>query len=237
MTEEKTAALVLGVIKYGDHGNVVRLFTPHFGMRAFMVNSLRSKKGGQFRPSMTLPLTAVEVVMNPRVKGSLFRFTEVRPLHHWKTLHSDPIKMTLCTFGAEVVSKLIAEEHPEIALFNGVLEWLKELDEEDSAMATAPQRLLLLAAQHMGCSPHFETYEEGRLFDMIDGKFVDSHPSHNHWMDVDESKAMHDIAMGRGKSTRAIRQQLLEDLLGYLRIHHEPFGTMKSLELIRVLLS
>lgn len=236
-TEEKTSALVLGVVKYGDHGHVVRLFTPGFGLRAFMVNSLRSKKSGQFRPSMTMPLTAVEIVMNPRKKGSLFRFTEVRPLEHWNALHSDPIRMTLCTFGAEVLSKLVAEEYPDVLLFEGAMNWLKGLDADDKNVSVAPQELLLIAARHMGCYPRIETYSEGSYFDMLEGGFTDARPEHHQWMGPEESNALFQIATSSGKSTRSIRQKLLEDLLMYLRIHHEPFGTLKSLELLRVLLS
>lgn len=237
MTDEKTRALVLSVVKYGDHANVVRTFTAEHGLRAFMVNSLRSKKPGQFRPSMTLPMTSLELVLNPRSKGSLHRFSEVRPLIHWQSVHSDPIKMTLCTFAAEVVSKLVVEEYPDQVLFDDVFRWLVDLDSVDANLAMAPQRLLLIAAKNLGCTPHWETYQTGRLFDMVDGRFVDIQPDHSHWMDADESEALYRVSVSGERVVKSVRQRLLDELLGYVRIHHEPFGTLKSLELIRVLLS
>lgn len=236
-TAEKTEALVLGVIKYGDHGHVVRTFTPTHGLCAFMVHSLRSKKAGQFRPSMTMPLTAIEVVIDPRAKGSLRRFSEVRPLHHWQSLNMDPVKMTLCTFGAEVISKVITEEHPDEAFFSSVLNWLIGLDNDEIPLSTAPQELLLIAAHHLGCYPHMETYQEGFVFDQMDGTFVAIAPDHSYWMTAQESSALVSLVQKSGRVDKVMRQKLLEELLSYVRIHHEPFGKLKSLEIIRTLLS
>lgn len=235
-SDQKTQALVLGVVKYGDHGHVIRTFTPAYGLKAFMIHSLRSRKSGGFRASMTLALTALEGVIDARGKGNLSRFSEVHPLHHWKTLHTDPVKMTICTFGAEVISKVITEDHPDPGLFTDVMQWLVDLDQSEE-VALAPQKLLLIASRHLGCFPHSETYSEGSVFDQMDGHFIHTVPHHTHWMNSEESASLYYLINGGKDLPKSVRVRLLDELLAYLRIHHEPFGTMKSLDIIRTLLS
>lgn len=232
----KTPAIVLSSVKYGDHGNVVRMFTPDHGLVAFMVHSLRSKKGGKMRPSMVLPMSLLEIVIQPKSKGSLKSIQEAHPLEHWQSLHTDPIKMTLCTFAAEIIQKSISEGHPDEHFFNRVWEWLKEMDTDRAQMSIATHQLLLFICRHLGCYPHFETYRENFVFDMIDGCFVPEAPDHKYWLTERESVALKRLVEGE-KPSKEIRQRLLDELLGYIRIHHEAFGTIKSLEILRTLLA
>ncbi|KAB2808717.1 DNA repair protein RecO [Phaeocystidibacter luteus] len=235
-SEQKVQAIVLGVVKYGDHGHVMRTFTPSVGLTPFMVHSLRSKKAGTMRPSMTMPMSVLDIVVNARGKGNLKTISEVHPIEHWRTLHTDPIKMTLCTFASEVVQKVITEEHAEEALFEDLLKWLYALDDEDAKLGTSAHELLLKLSRHLGCFPHIETYKTDYVFDMLDGYFVSDAPNHSHWLTARESTALVDLIHHK-KVDKVMRQTLLGELLSYLRIHHEPFGTVKSLEIIRTLLT
>ncbi len=234
VADQKISALVLGTVKYGDNGHVLRSFTPQTGLVAFMVHSLRSKKPGKMRPSMVLPMSSLEIVLQSRSKGNLRSMKEVHPKYHWKTLHTDPIKMTLCTFAAEVIQKSITEDQSDPEFFQKVEHWLMELDEDDTLLSTAPHHLLLIVSRHLGCYPHFETYTEGAVFDMMDGGFVKEAPNHSHWMSALESEGLLQIAEGQ-RPNKKIRDVVLDELLAYLRIHHEPFGTLKSLSIIRTL--
>lgn len=233
---QKTPAIVLSSVKYGDNGHVVRMFTPDSGLVAFMVHSLRSKKGGKMRPSMVLPMSMLEIVIQSKSKGSLKSIQEAHPLEHWETLHRDPIKMTLCTFAAEVIQKSISEGHPDEFFFNRVSDWLKEMDSNRAQLSIATHQLLLSVCRHLGCYPHFETYRENYIFDMIDGCFAAEAPDHKHWLTARESVALKRLVEGE-KPSKEIRQRLLDELLGYIRIHHESFGSIKSLEILRTILA
>lgn len=232
----KTPAIVLSSVKYGDHGNVIRMFTPHHGLIAFMVHSLRSKKGGKMRPSMVLPMSLLEVVIHTKSKGSLKTIQEAHPLEHWKTLHIDPVKMTLCTFAAEVIQKSISEGHSDETFFEKVKQWLIEMDSDRATLSIATHQLLLSICRHLGCYPHFETYKEGYIFDMIDGCFISEAPEHKYWLSARESIALKRLVEGE-KPSKEVRQKLLDELLSYIRIHHEAFGTVKSLDILRAILS
>ncbi len=234
--EAKVQAIVLGTVKYGDSGTVLRTFTPQQGLLAFMVHSLHSKKAGQMRPSMTLPMTILDVVINHRGKGNLKTIQEVRPARHWSKLHSDPIRMTLCTFASEVIQKVVTEDHQESFLFQELRLWLERLDRDDARLGTAPHELLLIVARQMGCFPHMETYKEGYVFDMMDGHFIPEAPDHTYWMTGQESAALNAL-IHHEPVHKTMRSKLLGELLSYLRIHHEPFGTLKSIEILRTLLS
>lgn len=234
--EEKTPALVLGVVKYGESGHVVRTFTPDHGLVPFMVHSLHAKRTGVMRPSMTMPMSALDIVIRAKSKGNLKTMAEVRPLEHWKLIHTDPIRMTLCTFAAEVLGKVVTEEHADPFLFNSTMDWLKSIDSEEASLATAGHEFLLLVCRHLGCFPSVETYKPNAVFDLMDGTFTASAPDHTFWLTGEESEALY-LLIHREKVPKKYRQSLLNELLGYLRIHHEPFGTLKSLEVIRDLLS
>lgn len=234
---EKSPLLVLNAIRYGDSARIVRTFSPEWGLKSFMVHSLKSKAAGAFRASMLMPLSELEVVVDPRAKGDLGRFVETRYGQHRLSIHEHPIKMTVCTFAAEVLSKVVSEGGEDAALFENVRAWLNALEEDSAPLSTAPHRLLLTIAHRVGCYPNFETYREGRVFDQMEGEFVDSVPHHAHWMNEDESTALYTIAQGGAKVNHALRSSVLEELIGFLRIHHEPFGPLKSLDIIRTVLA
>ena len=233
--DSKIEGFVLSMVKYGDNGRIVRILSKQNGLMACMVHSLHSKKSGAMRPSMVMPMTQLDMVINNRSKGQLKSFKEVRILRHWQTLHSDPIKMTLCTFCAEVLQRIVTEGFPDEGIYNAVEQWLISLDDLEGMMSTSAHELLLIVCRHVGCFPRISTYCEGFVFDMIDGHFIENIPSHNHWLNPEESSALIQL-INRGKPSKEIRNVLLDSLLQYLRIHHEPFGTIKSLDVIREVL-
>lgn len=234
--ENRLQAIVLGTVKYGDNGRVLKTFTGEKGLVTYMVHSLRSKGSGHMRPALTMPMTVLDIIENSRSKGNLKTIAEVHPAIHWIRIHTDPVRMTLCTFAAEVLAKSSSEEHKESLLFDEVLAWLQRLDAEHSRLGTAPHELLLIVARQIGCFPNVDEYREGRVFDMLNAHFVDDAPEHAYWMTANESRALHQL-IHHQPVDRSMRERLLDELLSYIRLHHEPFGTLKSVDILRTILS
>lgn len=237
----KTPALVLGAVKYGDSSVILKTYTREEGIKSFMVGGVRSKKG-PLKPAMTQVLGQLNLVYYQKGKGELRRIKEASMAHHYKELWFDPVKSSLAMFLAEILSHVLKEEEPNSNLYDFLVGTIAELDEMEQGVGNFHLFFLLRLSAFLGFFP--QSPVDGEVyFDLQNGVFSTSHIAHYHflskeetalWQKMQRAEESHSLAMGISKKERG---QLLEFVLTYYRLHVTDFGQLRSLEVLKALLS
>ena len=231
---QPTDAIVLGSIKFGETSRVVHCYTRDFGVQGYMVNGV-SGKNSVLKPGMMLPLTQLNLVARHKGKGSLERIKEAKLICGYYNIPTDPIRNGLALFVAEVLNKSLKEEGANEDKFNFVQDICNALEELEKVPAHFPSSFLVGLSRYLGFFPEEKSSAAGLYFDMMEGMFLVHQPLHPHYMSADVSSALKRVMDGKMETfalPRAIRKQLLYDLLNYYRIHLDGFGQLRSLEVL-----
>ena len=187
-----TEGFVLREIRYGDTGSVVKIYTKDKGLRSFMVKGLRSsasssrnsrKKSAQ---SALLPLLEVEFTyIEKRESQTLYSLQQFRPCSGGSRLYADVAKTCMLTFVAELLSKCLAEEQADEALYASLSRFVWRLEEAEKPYGHYHIWFLLLLSRYLGCYPQTMTgvglgattaqpavAQPECFFDLQEGRFV-----------------------------------------------------------------
>lgn len=237
----KTHALVLGSVKYGDNSLIVKTYTKEDGIKTFIVGSVHSKKG-VVKPAMIQALSQLDLVYYAKGKGELKRIKEASMAHHYNELWFDPVKSSLAMFLAEILAHVLKEEEANPSLFDFISEAFVELDALDEGVGNFHLFFLLRLTAYLGFAPQMPLKNQ-EFFDLQSGVYSSSNLEHYHylnkeesklWLQMQEAEKANSLKMGVAKSGRA---QLLEFMLNYYRLHITDFGQLRSLDVLKTLLS
>lgn len=117
---QKSKAIVLHSIKYGDSGTIVYCYTECCGRLAFIVSGTR-KSGSKFPSSLFQPLTIIEVIFYNKGPGNLCRIKEAALSELYCSVNENLAKSCIAIFLAEVLYRTLQEETGNPELF-GFLE-------------------------------------------------------------------------------------------------------------------
>ncbi|AEV33422.1 DNA repair protein RecO [Owenweeksia hongkongensis DSM 17368] len=237
----KTRALVLGSVKYGDNSLIVKAYTKDEGIKSFIVGSIHSKKG-VLKPAMVQALSQLDLVYYSKGKGELKRIKEAAMAHHYNELWFDPVKSSLAMFLAEILAHVLKEEETNPNLFDFISEAFMELDELEEGIGNFHLFFLLRLSGFLGFAPQMPLKGQ-EYFDLQSGIYSSSNVEHYHylnkeesklWLQMQEAEKANSLKMGIAKTSRS---QLLEFMLNYYRLHITDFGQLRSLEVVKSLLS
>lgn len=246
----KTKGIVLRSVKYGETSLVVSVFTELFGLQSYIVNGVRSssKKGGvktnPFQPAALLDL----VVYNNEFKN-LQRIKEYHWAHLYNNIYNDIIKNAVSLFIIELLSKCLKQPEKHADLFYFTEDALLHLD---NANNTVVANLPLFFALHLSvffglrihpASPETDKQEDFYL-DLKEGIFVTAQPKHPHFLYGKEAavtsyilKAMQPQELNDLQLSQEFRRKLLQSYEQFYALHLNDFGTMKTLPVLKELLS
>lgn len=227
--------LMLSKTPFGDKGYILKIWTRPFGVQAYIVHNVRSGKSGM-RPSLLLPMTALDAVVSHRDIGQLEKVSEVRALVVWKRLTTDPICQALCLFAAEMLTKTLKAGDSSEDFFDDVMDTLYRWDEPGTSLAMAAVELCTLLAHHLGFALEPRDYCAGWEFDLKEGQFCPAGQSTGEFIDAEATAALIGWMNEREKApSKAIRHRLLNYLIWGLRWHHPGLGEVLSINVIRLM--
>ncbi len=237
----KTAALVLGSVKYGDSSVILKTFTENFGRKTFIASGGRSKKA-VLKPALIQPLSQLQLVFYENSKGEIQRIKEVSVEHPYQEIPFHPIKSSLAIFLAELLGQLLQEDSPDPKLFQFLSKSFLDLDGMHTGLAHFHIKMMFRLTHFLGFAP--EQFSEGKnYFDLMNGVYLKSEPHHPHFLEKKETaiwQKLQDFSMGKNAEILFIKNErnfLLETLLQFYRLHVRDFQKLKSLEVIRAVLT
>jgi DNA repair protein RecO (recombination protein O) len=230
----------------------VSIFTETLGLQSYLVNSVRTSskknpgKAGMFQPTAILDL----VVYHSELK-QLQRIKEFKWGYLYKNVLTDVLRNAVAVFMIELLGKCLKQPEANPELFYFVEDAFTHLDIAQSpVMANFP----LFFALHL---PNFFGFripgdpEEGTLdeehhyfLDLQEGEFVTTQPQHPHFLEGKPVfiisqllKVRHPGELADIKLNHEFRRVLMSALERYYALHVQDFGTMRTVPVLRELLS
>jgi DNA repair protein RecO (recombination protein O) len=242
----KTKGIVLRTVKYGETSIIVTIFTELFGIQSYLVNGVRtSTKKGTGKANLFQPSVILDLVVYHNELKQLNRIKEFRWGYLYQHILSDVRKNAVALFMVELLTKCLKQPESNPNLFHFAEDVFIKLDESDGAvMANLPLFFALHLAHFLGLRIDDNYSPANSYLDMNEGTYVAEQPHHPHFLEDKKAsvtsqllKVMQPGELEDIKLNHDFRRQLLYAYETYYALHIHDFGTMKTLPVLREILS
>lgn len=233
----KSIGIVFRTVKYSETSLILDVFTREKGMRSFIVSGVRSSKSKN-KASLYQHLNILDLVAYDK-DNKLARIKECNIEHFYQRLSYDVIRSSIGLFLLEVCKNSIKEKEENIELFDFIFGRLKLLDSDTPQnFGLFPIKFLLELSQFIGFMP-FNNFDDKRpYFDLYNGRFIpETTEKYVSSLEVSQCIATIDNTNMEQLTTLSIRKELrnqvIDDLIIYYRLHIEQFKELKTIEVLR----
>lgn len=236
---EKSHAIVLHTLKYGDQKVVVEMFTRSWGRLSFIVTLPKSAKS-PFRKQYFQPMTVLEVECDVRPRVALQKLHDVRLLVPYTTIPLSPAKLSITLFIAEFLYYALRSEQRNEQLFDYIMDSMQWLDAAPSHYANFHLTFLMRLSRFLGFYPNMET-EGVCFFDLREGLFTSTVPTHQDYLAPAEARMIHLLmrmdypTMHLFQLSQQDRGRILDVLMRYYKLHLPDFPDLRSLAVLHQL--
>ena len=238
--QEKLEGIVINVIKYNDKHNIAHIYTDKLGMLAFLVRQ-GTTHASRMRNAMFMPLSLIGFEARLQPGRELGTLHDVRRTAVLMSIYSDPMKNAVAMFVSELLSHTIQEQEQNMVLYSYIKSCILRLEESRASIANFHICFLYRLGQFIGIQPDIESYQEGYWFNMNEGVFTQSPHAGMKSLPPAQAQVLPLLSrmtfdnMHHFKFTREQRNEMLEIILGYYRLHHSTLGTLRSPEVLKQL--
>ncbi|MBQ8051988.1 MAG: DNA repair protein RecO [Bacteroidaceae bacterium] len=219
---EKTRGIVLHTLRYADQKVIVTMFTERHGAVSFMVRVPRSRKS-VVQNVLLSPLSLLEVDFDYQEQARLQRLVDVRVDVPYQSLPYNPMKQTIALFLSEFLYYSLREEQTNPELYAYLEHSLMWLDVRTERFANFPLTFLIRLSRFLGFWPDNE--EARRILRQGEEAYVPL------------ILRMDFGTMHLFRFTREQRTRLMEVLNDYYRLHVPHFPELRSMAILREVLS
>ena len=230
--------IVLKCVKYDDKSFIAHLFTAKCGHLSVIVSGGRSKRSST-HARLFAPLSFVTFQCDLKPKASLQRVKEAHALFVLHDIPFDPVKRSVAMLLAEFMAHALREETENTDLYTYIEHSFRWLDIADAGFANFHLVFLVKMAKFIGIAPNIDAYEEGFLFDLTRGGFVEHGISATTMMDSRDAALLYRLHLANYESMEGIamsrqdRARMVDYLATYYAIHLPKFPALQSLQILQ----
>ena len=238
--QEKLEGIVINVIKYNEKHNIAHIYTDKLGMLPFLVRQ-GTTHASRMRNAMFMPLSLIEFEARLQPGRELGTLHDVRRAAMLMSIYIDPMKNAIAMFLSELLSHTIHEQEQNMVLYSYIKSCIMRLERAQSSVANFHICFLYRLGQFIGIQPDIESYQEGYWFNMNEGVFTQSPHAGMKSLPPAQAQVLPLLSrmtfdnMHHFKFTREQRNEMLEIILGYYRLHHSTLGTLRSPDVLKQL--
>lgn len=210
---EKTEAIMLSNVKYGDNKLILNAYTRESGRMALSVTLPTSRNRTSALPYCQ-PLFQNEIEYT--AKGNIRRAAKITPTFTYRTIPFDTAKMSVVMFLAEILTKTLTFAEKNDDLYNYIATSLQILDDQQYKGVNFHIKFLLQLTKYMG----FDIKEKHLIMPPYTLTF-------NQILESDFIECEQLMLNGD------IRSILLQKTLDYYRLHFDNLDNIKSLEVLQ----
>lgn len=219
----KTRGIVFRFTKYGETSIIVNIYTELFGLQGYIVNGVRSKSGKN-KAALFQPLTLLDLVVYHRENANLNRISEVKCLYPYRSIPLDIRKSSIAVFINEVINKSIKEESHAGELCQFIIDSFIALDNLVIGTENFHLIFLLKLSRLLGFGAHNTDEVMGiRATDQETERILGL---------LIKADYLHSVTLSNSQ-----RRVILDLLLKFYGDHIESFGEMKSIQVLREIMS
>jgi DNA repair protein RecO (recombination protein O) len=240
---ETTQGIVLHYNRFGDDRAVVDIFTESRGSISFLVRDRRGQRKNNLHTTLLRPLNIVELMFDYRASASLQRLQEIHIAHCYTSLPYDPIKETVALFLSEFLHNVLKSEVKNTKLYHYILYSLQWFDATAEGQANFHICFLTRMTYYLGFWPNINKRNRLPFFDLKDSVATETAPPHDFFLQGEEVAMMPKLlrmnvrTMHRFLFSRQQRARILDVLTLYYRLHVPEFRDLRSLAVLREVMS
>lgn len=236
---EHLRCIALRTVKYDDRRAIVAAWSAERGRVSFLVPDGAGREARR-RRALMMPLCMFEGESDIRPGRELLSIRDLRPLEVLPDVASNPSKVVVAMFVAEVLERLLRQAAPDDILTEFIFRSVRLLDSLTSAVAVAnfPILFLFRLCTFLGIEPDCSDAAPGRIFDMREGRFRLSPPSAGRWLSPRDSRwvaLLHRLPPERGALLRIgveTRRAVLSRILEYYSMHIASLDGLQSPDIL-----
>ena len=220
---------LISKINYSESSSIVRCFTREQGLKAFLFQGVKKKKG-----YLLMPMAPLEFSCYQRTDSKLGKMTDAQLFISFTEIPFHPVKSGLVFFMAEVLQNVLHEDVKDVHLFDFIekeMEWL----DHSSLITNYPIYWMMEISKHLG---FFPLYSLGKYFDLEEGIFAESKPINHRYLSGEIVELLHNIFPLEKNELLACtlnkkeRKLILNFLFDYFTFHLPNFKKIKTIEII-----
>lgn len=229
----QTQAIVISSLKYGDNSKIIKCFTQNNGIASFIIKNVNSKTN-KLNPLLS-PLNQLEIHYLDKNSTGLILLRNCNLSHHYQTLYTDPSKISIVLFLAEILNQVLKEESANEDLFNYLSNSLITFDYKSEEYSDFHLWFLLNLTRFLGFFPQIQA--DAKFFDLANGissnQMISGFTIENEKLDWLKQLAQIKFTENyQSIFNRHKRRTLLEILLRYYELHISDFRHPNSLEVL-----
>lgn len=232
----KTEGIIFKSIKYSETSLILDIYTKEKGLVSCIVSGVRKAKSKMI--NVYLPMNIVDIVAYTNDNG-LSRIKEANFAVQFDKIRFDVIRSSIAAFMIDLLRNSIKEKEYDENLYRFIYHQLRTIDKSEKITSTFPISLCIELAPLLGFELYNNYSSENIYFDLRSGRFIDNDIRHNQILSEESSQSLAKILTEKTAytPTKEMRQDLLDHLMAYYSLHVEGFSTLKSLAVLRTVLS
>ena len=160
----------------------------------------------------------------------------------FQSIPYNPYKSAIAFFIAEFIYYAVKEEGESGSLFSYLMNSIQWLDESQNSYANFHLVFMMRLSLFLGLYPNIDNYTEGDYFDLLNASFISYKPTlHNNYLEplgashIVQLMRMNYETMYLFKLNRHDRNEILDVLSDFYKIHIPNFPELKSLDVLKEL--
>lgn len=232
-------AIILQSIRHGDNKHILKLYTKHNGLITAVATVGRSASS-KVKPGSILPLNLVDLQLILKQNKEIHQLTEASCYAVHTEISGSLSRLSIAQFLNEVLVRTLKEQAPNTHLFEFIETCFRFLNDSESGYGNLHLYFLAELTKYLGHEPQNNYSFDNPFFDCREGRFTSLSLAMPLGLDRESSLLFSQFlkinALKEPISTGQ-RDVLLEALLAYYRLHVPGFNEVRSLEVLREVVS
>ena len=236
----KTQGIVLGTSPYNDIYGIAQVFTRDYGRVSYLLPRSHGKKSN-LKTSLFFPLSVLNLEVEHLPLRDVHRLREAERQFPLYDLCTNMTKVSLAFFLSEFLSRVLRESDNNEPTFDFVKNSVETLEAAEKGLANFHLAFMFGLTRFLGIYPNVEWVGRNCFFDLLQGEFVLNMPMHAHYLNREQSaylvllQRMNYGNMHLFRLSRNNRNDIVDYLLEYYRLHMYDFPPLKSIDILREL--
>ena len=232
----KSEGIVFRTLKYSETSLILDIYSNDHGIGSYIISGVRkskSKLANLFHPMNIIDFVAYHQEDKlSRIKEASFHYT-------YDDMYNSIVKSSIGLFIIDLARNAIKEKEAQSETYHLIKQFLMGIDKGTVTLKYAPLNFAVEFAAHMGFEL-YNNYSDARpYFDLTSGSFVEDLTRSPHCIDAQLSHYLSHIIAGNPdiqipKESRSI---LLDKMVDFYKFHISGFRELKSVDVIRTILS
>lgn len=217
----KTKGIVFNYIKFRESSIIARIYTDQFGLKNYIINSVRTSKP-RYPISYFQPLSQLEMVVYNKRDSDINRVAELKSVNTYQSIPYQIVKSSVVLFITEILFKTLKEEEVNQRMYEFFEQSFQYYDLSEDDYINFHLQFLFRYAKYLG----FEPVKIANMINEIEsGGFAVSLPK--------EDQSLVDLFIESNYEkpvniSNELRRKLLNILILFYQVHFDNLGEIKS---------